>query len=331
MAALSEVETRKLALAEAIDRTMARMRVATWRSDADAPLDVAMLVSAAWFDQHVGSRVLSSARSDSVEVRIVGADGAELVAAAATDRGSDANAGAAPARTFERTVEIDGLALRLEARPRDVAALAAERSRRQTFYLSLLGLVALVMASGAWFTVRAVRHELAVAQLKADFVAAVSHEFRSPLTGIRQLGELLMRGRVPSGERRQEYYTRITRESDRLSRMVEHLLDFARMESGRREYRLALSILAPCEENHRIQICHDHGACTALGEFRISRHVAVSRRPGAGATAVRSRCTYAAASVPFHTSLPSPRRPRIERLGEERVLSVHAGRPVTET
>jgi signal transduction histidine kinase len=198
-----------------------------------------MLVSAAWFDQHVGSRVLSSARSDSVEVRIVRADGAELVAAAATDRGSDANAGAAPARTFERTVEIDGLALRLEARPRDVAALAAERSRRQTFYLSLLGVVALVMASGAWFTVRAVRHELAVAQLKADFVAAVSHEFRSPLTGIRQLGELLMRGRVPSDERRQEYYTRITRESDRLTRMVEHLLDFARMESGRREYRLA--------------------------------------------------------------------------------------------
>jgi two-component system phosphate regulon sensor histidine kinase PhoR len=48
-----------------------------------------------------------------------------------------------------------------------------------------------------------------------------------------------MRGRVPSDERRHEYYARITHESDRLSRLVEHLLDFARMESGRREYRRA--------------------------------------------------------------------------------------------
>ncbi|MEO5567025.1 MAG: HAMP domain-containing sensor histidine kinase, partial [Gemmatimonadaceae bacterium] len=63
------------------------------------------------------------------------------------------------------------------------------------------------------------------------------HEFRSPLTGIRQLGEMLMRGRVPNEARRQEYYERITRESDRLARLVENLLDFARMEEGRRDYR----------------------------------------------------------------------------------------------
>jgi signal transduction histidine kinase len=47
----------------------------------------------------------------------------------------------------------------------------------------------------------------------------------------------LVRGRVPSDERRQEYYERITRESDRLTRLVEHLLDFSQMEGGRKEYR----------------------------------------------------------------------------------------------
>jgi signal transduction histidine kinase len=82
-----------------------------------------------------------------------------------------------------------------------------------------------------------VRKEIEIARLKSDFVSTVSHEFRSPLTGIRQLGELLMRGRVSSEERRQEYYECITRESDRLSRLVENLLDFSRMEGQRKEYQ----------------------------------------------------------------------------------------------
>jgi len=75
-----------------------------------------------------------------------------------------------------------------------------------------------------------------VARLKSDFVSTVSHEFRSPLTAIRQLSELLQRGRVPTEEKRQEYYGLISRESGRLSRLVENLLDFSRMEDGRKQY-----------------------------------------------------------------------------------------------
>ena len=87
---------------------------------------------------------------------------------------------------------------------------------------------------------------------KSDFVATVSHEFRSPLTGIRQLGELLARGRVPSEERRQEYGDeRITRESDRLSRLVENLLDFARMEEGRKQYPLCDARNGRMASSHR--------------------------------------------------------------------------------
>ena len=65
----------------------------------------------------------------------------------------------------------------------------------------------------------------------------MSHEFRSPLTAIRQLSELLQRGRVPTEEKRQEYYELIARESGRLSRLVENLLDFSRMEDGRKQYQ----------------------------------------------------------------------------------------------
>jgi signal transduction histidine kinase len=121
--------------------------------------------------------------------------------------------------------------------PRDPGALGADLERRQTVYLVMLVLVVGLLAFGTYVTTRVTRREIEVARLKADFVSTVSHEFRSPLAGIRQLGELLLRGRVPSEERRREYYERITAESDRLSRLVENLLDFARMEDNRKTYR----------------------------------------------------------------------------------------------
>ena len=57
-----------------------------------------------------------------------------------------------------------------------------------------------------------------------------------PLAAIQQLSELLKRGRVASEEKRQEYYELISRESERLSRLVENLLDFSRIEEGRKQY-----------------------------------------------------------------------------------------------
>lgn len=82
--------------------------------------------------------------------------------------------------------------------------------------------------------------ELEVARLQSDFVSAVSHEFRTPLASLRQLSELLTDGRVPSEKRRQEYYEGLRRESERLYRLVENLLDFGRMEAGAEEYRFEL-------------------------------------------------------------------------------------------
>ncbi len=125
---------------------------------------------------------------------------------------------------------------RIQVWPRNPAAMYAAVTRRQNLYLGMLVLVIGLLGFGGYLTVRVVRKELEVARLKADFVSAVSHEFRSPLTGIRQLGEMLMRGRVRDEERRQEYYRLITREANRLARLVENVLDFSRMEAGRQEY-----------------------------------------------------------------------------------------------
>jgi signal transduction histidine kinase len=78
---------------------------------------------------------------------------------------------------------------------------------------------------------------LKLAKLKSDFTATVSHEFRTPLTSIRYMAELLQRGRVRDEGRKQEYYETITGESERLSRLVENLLDFSKIEAGMKEYR----------------------------------------------------------------------------------------------
>ncbi len=112
---------------------------------------------------------------------------------------------------------------------------------------SLLGpgtvapLVAAVILSlwiSVYFVARAIRREAAVAQLQSDFVAAVSHEFRSPLTTVRQLAEMLEMGQVPSEDRRMMYYHLLAKEAKRLQRLVETLLDFGRMEAGEQRYRM---------------------------------------------------------------------------------------------
>jgi signal transduction histidine kinase len=74
------------------------------------------------------------------------------------------------------------------------------------------------------------------AQLQSDFVAAVSHEFRSPLTTLRTITDLLVRGRIYDESRRSQSYIFLDRETTRLHRLVEDLLDFGRMESGRKQY-----------------------------------------------------------------------------------------------
>jgi signal transduction histidine kinase len=98
----------------------------------------------------------------------------------------------------------------------------------------------LIVILGSGYVVqRAISRELRVAQLQSDFVGAVSHEFRSPLTTLRTITELLAQSRITDESRRQQSYGYLERETTRLHRLVEDLLDFGRMESGRKQYRLA--------------------------------------------------------------------------------------------
>jgi signal transduction histidine kinase len=120
------------------------------------------------------------------------------------------------------------------ANPADDLAQLAGRRRLLLAGLAMMGVLVLV---GGYFTARAVTRELAVARLQSDFVSAVSHEFRTPLTSMRHLTELLEGGIVSEEDRRRQYYAALSHETMRLHRLVESLLNFGRMEAGALEYR----------------------------------------------------------------------------------------------
>ena len=118
-------------------------------------------------------------------------------------------------------------------------------SRRAVVMLAALGVMLVVVAAGGYVTTRALARELRVGRMQSDFVSAVSHEFRTPLTTVRHLSELLARDRVSTDGRRREFYGILLRESDRLQRLVENLLNFGRLESGELGYRFQPVSLGP--------------------------------------------------------------------------------------
>jgi signal transduction histidine kinase len=116
-------------------------------------------------------------------------------------------------------------------------AMPRESVRLQVMvFTGVLGLLIVVILAGLVVTGRLVKHETEMARLKADFVANVSHDLKTPLSVIRMFGETLEMGRVPDEATRQEYYRVITREGERLTRLIDNVLDFSRIEGGRRRY-----------------------------------------------------------------------------------------------
>jgi signal transduction histidine kinase len=114
-------------------------------------------------------------------------------------------------------------------------------SPRRRLLLLVFVTVALVLAAGWYFIARAMSRELRVARLQSDFVAAVSHEFRSPLTSMSHVAELLAGDRLASDADRKRSYDVLLRETDRLRRLVEALLDAGRFQAGAAAVRTANS------------------------------------------------------------------------------------------
>lgn len=199
-----------------------------WRSTADRL--VALVSGPRYFEQHWLSTLQPMVDRQGVRLVLTDAEGHPVLGQLSAT--ASQHAVRAPAETqLPWTVHV------VASNPHTDLAQSVARRR---LLVAGFALVATLVLVSSYFIARAVTRELDVAQLQSDFVSAVSHEFRTPLASIRQFSELLADGRVPSEERRLEYYEGLRRESERLHRLVEDLLDFGRMEAGAREYRFEL-------------------------------------------------------------------------------------------
>jgi signal transduction histidine kinase len=125
--------------------------------------------------------------------------------------------------------------LRLALRFRDTS-IDQEVRRLAIVKTSLIGFIDLMLGAGLYLVFTNVRRELRLSRLKSDFVANVSHELKTPLALIRLFSETLELGRVPSDDKARQYYRVINKESQRLTQLINNILDFSRIEAGRKEY-----------------------------------------------------------------------------------------------
>jgi len=110
-------------------------------------------------------------------------------------------------------------------------------TRDFVFGVLTLGLT-VTLVVGVAATVLYVRRESSVAQLQTEFVSKVSHDLRTPLTSIRLFVEALQSGRLTDPDKIQQALDILVTETTRLSAMIDRLLGWARMEAGKRSYRL---------------------------------------------------------------------------------------------
>lgn len=126
-----------------------------------------------------------------------------------------------------------GYQLGIQMRGNTIEDLVRERTRTNIILLIVMDIILLL---GAWFVYKNIRKQIRLNQLKTEFISNVSHEIRTPLALINMYSETLEMGRIPTEEKKMEYYKVINTEANRLSRMVNKILNFSRIERGKREY-----------------------------------------------------------------------------------------------
>ncbi len=119
--------------------------------------------------------------------------------------------------------------------PLTVPQIVSANTRPQVVLMAVL---AVLMASGVFFVAGAAAREVRLAELKSSFVSSVSHDLKTPLALIQLFAETLELGRLKSTERAMEYYRIINMEARKLTRLIDNILDFSKMEAGLRPYRV---------------------------------------------------------------------------------------------
>lgn len=127
---------------------------------------------------------------------------------------------------------------RLQVAPREAALLQAQDRSRLRGEVALPVMSFAIILLSAIFFIYAAEKERRLNELKSELMANVSHELKTPLSVVRMFADMLRSGRVPSDERRLEYLDIICRESERLTSLIDNVLDFSALEQGKGPYKL---------------------------------------------------------------------------------------------
>jgi signal transduction histidine kinase len=119
-------------------------------------------------------------------------------------------------------------------------------SHLRNWFLGIMAIVLVAVTLGLGSLWRNARAQIKLAQKKDDFISAVSHELRTPLTSIRMYSEMLEKNWVKSEDKLVEYYGNMRQESERLSRLIENVLDFSRIQKGRKRYTFTVGDINKC-------------------------------------------------------------------------------------
>lgn len=143
-----------------------------------------------------------------------------------------------PGESFEKSETlwvIPELDLKIKLKGESIDQISSTRTRNNLFFIVLVNVILII---GLIYLFRNISAEMALAQMKTDFVANVSHELRTPLALIRMHAETLEMGRVPGDDKKHHYYRIIMNESTRLTQLINNILDFSRIESQKKKYSM---------------------------------------------------------------------------------------------
>jgi signal transduction histidine kinase len=149
--------------------------------------------------------------------------------------------------------------------------------RRTLLWYGFTMVLVMTLGVGIGFTSYVIRREAEIGRLQSEFIAAVTHEFKSPITSIRLLVERLTSGRLRTASATEEYFDAITRETDRLDRLVSRVLESQRIQAGERLYHLVPgSAVEMAQES--VWRLRPHADAKTIGiDLEITGHVPVVR------------------------------------------------------
>jgi hypothetical protein len=202
----------------------------------------------------------------------------------------------------------------------------------------LIGVLLLAIGVGSWLIVADLSRQLRLARQKTDFVSNVSHELKTPLTSIRMFSELLAEGRVTDRAKQRSYLGIITAETARLTRLINNVLDFARIERGEKKYNFQkcdlVSVVRETAETYRPHLealVITHIFFTLRLRFlilRTSTSIAASRARSSASLASRHVC--APENLPAVPSRPA-RSDCSNRLWAGRIASPKSPAPLGQS